>query len=61
MKLFGHMVRAENLDPMRQVTLKKGSIKSIATGTRRVGKPKLEWVHENRKDAWKQHRTEVDQ
>ena len=61
LELLGHVVRAENDDPMRQVTLKKGSIRNSAAGTRRVGKPKLEWVHENRKIAWKQHRIETDQ
>ena len=26
-----------------------------------MGKPKLDWVHENRKKAWKQFRKETDQ
>ena len=30
-------------------------------GKRRVGKPKLYWVQEGRKSAWKIFRSEVDQ
>ena len=30
----------------------KCTIKDKATVTRRIGKPKLDWVHENRKSTW---------
>ena len=56
LRLFGHVVRAEDEDPMRQVALEKSTIKNKAAVKRRVGKPKLDWVHENIKNAWKQLR-----
>ena len=40
--LLGHVIRADNADPMRQVSLKQGSIKDKEVGTRKVGKPKLD-------------------
>ena len=55
LRLFGHVVRTSNEDPVRQVTLEKCTIKNKATVTRRVGKPKLDWVHET---SWKTFRKE---
>ena len=53
LKLLAHIIRADNEDPMRQVALKQGSIKDKNVGKRRVGKSKLDWVHEGRTSAWK--------
>ena len=61
MKLLGHVVRAGNDDPMRQVTFKEGCVKELKVGTRRVGKPKLDWIRQGKIKAWKKFRSEIDQ
>ena len=52
-KLLGHVIRAGNEDPMRQVTFKKGCIKELKVGTRRVGKPKLVRAGQGKNQVWK--------
>ena len=49
LKLLGHVIRADNADPMRQVALKQRSIKNKQVGERKVGKPKLDWIQERKK------------
>ena len=61
LELLGHVITADNADPMRQVALKQGSIKDKKVVNRRMGKPKLDWVQEGRKSAWKTFRCEIDQ
>ena len=56
MKLLGHVVRAGNEDPMRQVTFEEGCVKEPKVGTRRVGKPKLDWVRQGKIQVWKKTR-----
>lgn len=50
--LLGHVVRADESDPMRQATLKKGEIIHLAPEKRRVGRPRAKWVEETARDAW---------
>ena len=52
MKLLGHVVRADNKDPMRQVTFEKGNVTERTVGKRRVGKPKLKWTKTTMQEAW---------
>ena len=54
-------MRADNEDPMRQVTFKSGKVQELHVCKRRVGKPKLDWVHEGKVQAWKQFRSEINQ
>ena len=61
MKLLGRVIRAENEDPMRQVTFKEGCVKELKVGRRRVGKPKLDWVRGDKIQMWKKFRSEIDQ
>ena len=52
MKLLGHVVRAENNDPMRQVMFRSGRVEELHVGKRRVGKPKLDWVRQGKIQVW---------
>ena len=61
LSLLGHVTRADNSDPMRQVAMESGKIKGRKVGKRRVGKPKLDWVHEGKQSAWKTFRNEIDE
>ena len=61
MKLLGHVVRAENDDPMRQVMFKSGRVEELNVVKRRVGKPKLDWVRQGKIQVWKKFRAEIDQ
>ena len=47
MKLRGYVFRAGNEDPMRPVSFKSGCVKELEVGTRRVGKPKLDWIRQD--------------
>ena len=44
LKLLGHVLRAENRDPMRQVTFYQDSARPIAYTKKRVGKPREHWT-----------------
>ena len=61
LKLLGHVVRADNDDPMRQVTFKSGCVKELNVGKRRVGKPKLDWIIQGKVQVWKKFCSEIDQ
>ena len=61
MKLLGHVVRAEDDHPMRQVTFKSGRVEELNVGKRRMGKPKLDWVRQGKIQVWKEFRAEIDQ
>ena len=49
LKFLGHVIRADDSDPMKQVALRDGSIKGTKIGKRRVGKPKLDWIQEGKR------------
>ena len=49
LKLLGHVIRADNPDPMSQVALRESSIKGKEVGKQRVGKPKLDCIREGKK------------
>ena len=53
-KLFGHIVRAENLDLLKQPTIDR-DFKQPHQLVRRVGQPRMGWVKENCKYALKTH------
>ena len=53
-KLFGHIVRAENLDLLKQPTIDR-NFKQPHQLVRRVGQPRMGWVKENCKYALKVH------
>ena len=52
MKLLGHIIRADQSDPKRQVTLENESVRPRFKGYRRVGKPRLNWTKNNIQQAW---------
>ena len=43
-KLAGHILRATDRDPMRQVTYQPGSANPIHIGKRRIGRPRQQWT-----------------
>ena len=55
-KLLGHVIRADNTDPMRKVTFKPDSIRNWSTPLKRVGRPKEQWVQGAKTQAWKKCR-----
>ena len=55
-KLLGHVIRAADHDPMRQVTFKPGGVRNWSTPIRRVGRPKEQWIQGAKKQAWKKCR-----
>ena len=55
-KLLGHVIRAENGDPMRKVTVLPGTTEEWGFAHRRVRRPKDQWLHETKKLAWKKCR-----
>ena len=55
-KLLGHVIRADNSDPMRKVTFAPNTVEEWGFAQRRVGRPKDQWVHESKKAVWKKCR-----
>ena len=55
LKLWGHIIRTDNEDPLGQVTLRPGTATSIHPGRRRVGKPRQDWAEEKLKLRGKKH------
>ena len=55
-KLLGHVIRADNDDPMRKVTFAQNTVEEWGFAQRRVGRPKDQWIHESRKAVWKKCR-----
>ena len=55
-KLLGHVIRADNHDPMRKVTFRPNSIRNWRTPLRRVGRPEEQWTEGAKKQAWKKCR-----
>ena len=53
LRLLGSVIRAENEDPIRQVTLKPSTATRTKVHHRRVGKPRHDWVQEGMKKVWK--------
>lgn len=43
-KLLGHIIRASEHDPLRQITLKNGTAESNLPNKRRVGRPRKNWI-----------------
>ena len=52
-KLLGHIIRADNSDPMRKVTFAENSIEEWAFNKRRTGRPKDQWIEETKKQRGK--------
>jgi hypothetical protein len=55
-KLLGHIIRADNDDPMRKVTFAPSTIVEWGFASRRVGRPKDQWLFESKKTVWKKCR-----
>ena len=51
-KLLGHIVRSNNDDPMRQVSFVDSTASRVDYGTKRVGKPRQNWLHFTKKFAY---------
>ena len=50
---MGHIIRADQNDPIRQVTFENDSVRPRYKGYRRVGKPSINWTTNNIQKAWK--------
>ena len=48
-RLLGHILRADNNDPLRQVSFQPGTAYRVQYGKKRVGKPKQNWIHQTKK------------
>ena len=59
-KLLGHVIRADNNDPMRKVTFAANTIEEWGFDKRRVGRPKDQWLFETKRTAWKKCRHLAD-
>ena len=55
-KLLGHVIRADNNDPMRKVTFAANTIEEWGFDKRRVGRPKDQWLFETKRTVWKKCR-----
>ena len=51
LKLFGHILRANHKDPLRQVLFSYNSFAPRNIPLKRRGRPKLDWLQETIKDA----------
>jgi hypothetical protein len=51
-KLLGHIIRAPNNDPLRQVTFKDNTAERPERGTLRVGRPKQNWIKATKEAVW---------
>ena len=56
-------MRAENSDPLREVTFQPDSASRVEYGKKRVGKPSLNWIHQTKKYVYvgKQHMFSYDE
>ena len=52
-KLLGHIARAANDDPLREVTFGNNNGKPIGVSQRGVGKPRKQWTFEAMNQVWK--------
>lgn len=48
-KLLGHILRSNGDDPMRQISFLPDSAHRVEYGTKRVGKPRQNWLHHTKK------------
>ena len=51
-KMLGHILRADEDDPMRSCFLTAGTIKERSDTTWRVGRPRVHWLHQTMAEAW---------
>ena len=51
-KLLGHVIRANQDDPLRQVSFLPGTITVLPIEGKRAGHPKEDWIYETKKLVW---------
>ena len=56
LKLLGHVIRAEETDPLKEVTFNRETMEVKTIGWRRVGRPKVHWIHTVMETAWNEIR-----
>ena len=44
--LLGHILRASDEDPLRQVSFQPGTAYRVQYGKKRIGKPRQNWIHQ---------------
>ena len=54
LKLLGHVIRAKEDYPMKEVTFNPNTMEVKAVGFKRVGRPKTHWIHTVMKEAWEE-------
>ncbi len=53
---MGHVIRANNDDPLRAVTFLPDSLTTLPLDPKkRPGRPKIDWIDQTKKDIWAQH------
>ena len=58
-KLLGHVLRAQDSNPMRQIAFKAGFAREVEADKRRVGNPRVSWQWSAKKIVWKEFRHEA--
>ena len=58
-KLLGHVLRAQDEDPMKQIAFKAGTAGEVEADKRRVGNPRVTWQWSAKKIVWKEFRHEA--
>ena len=53
LKLMGHVIRADNEDPLRQVTFRQGNMKGARIEKRRARQSKFNWSWEGKNKYWR--------
>ena len=56
LKLLGHVIRAEEDDPLKEVIFIRETMEVKTIGWRRVGRPKVHWIHTVLETAWNEIR-----
>ena len=56
---MGHVIRAREDDPLREVTLYQGSANPLEYDKRRVGKPREQWAKNAMEEVWKKWRKDA--
>ena len=51
-RLLGHVIRANQSDPLRQVSFMPGTINPLPTEGKRAGHPKQDWLFETKRLVW---------
>ena len=58
--LLGHVIRVAPTDPLKRVSFKNQNLEPVEDKTRRIGRPRIKWIHEAMTHAWLHIREQVN-